>query len=118
MSRIMPSSMLGAPNGVATRQLGPALRRHQLRPAAIKAAMVDFAVPIVAGPGFEVVVEALVTEPHFVAQDMAPGDRTASGLGAALPIVHVVLLERAGRTEHPHPGQPDRLFDRGGGGLV
>src|SRR5205085_9955110 len=83
----------------------------QLRPAAIKAAVVALAVAVVARPGAERLVKALVPKTHFVIQGLASGDRAASGLGAALPIVHVILLEGARGAEHPHPGHPDRLLD-------
>src|SRR5947208_14005392 len=67
----------------------PALGLHQLGPAAIEPAMVALAVAVVAGPGLQVVVEALVSEAHLVIQSLAPGDRAACCLGAALPVVHV-----------------------------
>src|SRR5580700_2378546 len=80
--------------------------------------MIEFAVAMVAGPGVEIRVEALVPEPHLVAQFEAPRDRAACGLGAALPIVHVVLLEGARWAEHPHPRHADRFLDLGRGRLV
>src|ERR1043166_2792118 len=108
-SLAMPVSLLGRRFGGFGVQ--PAIRSHQLRPAAIKAAVVAFAVAVIAGPGAERLVKALVPQAHFVIQGLASGDRAARGLGAALPIVHVVLLEGARRAEHPHPGGPDRFLD-------
>src|SRR5436190_13797017 len=100
-----------AASSIVCRGFRPALGFHQLGPAAIEPAMVAFAVAIIARPGVQRLVEALATEAHLVIQILAPGDRTAGGLGAALPIVHIVLLEGARWTEHPNPGHPDRLLD-------
>src|ERR1700758_829362 len=80
--------------------------------------MVAFTVAVVAGPGFEIFVETLVPEAHFIAERVAPGHHPSRGLGAALPIIHVVLLERARRAEAPHSGQPERLLDLRRGRLV
>src|SRR4030088_2738868 len=91
-------------SSIVCRGCHPAFGFHQLGPAAIEPAMGAFAVAMVA-------VEALAAEAHLVIEGLAPGDRAAGRLGAALPIVHVVLLEGAGRTEHPYPGHPDRLLD-------
>src|SRR5882762_5974001 len=96
-------------SSIVCRGCHPAFGFHQLGPAAIEPAMVAFAVAMVAGPGLQIAVEALAA--HLVIEGLAPGDRAAGRLGAALPIVHVVLLEGAGRTEHPYPGHPDRLLD-------
>src|SRR5436190_373661 len=98
-------------SSIVCRGFCPALGFHQLSPAAIEAAVIALAVAMVAGPGAERLVKALVPKAHLVIQSLAPGDRAAGGLGAALPIVHIVLLEGARRTEHPHPGHPDRLLD-------
>src|SRR5262249_25423188 len=114
----MPSSMVGAAYGVAARQLGPALGRHQLRPAPVEAALIELAKAAVAPPDPAIGVEAGVPEAHPVAQHLAAGEGASAGLRAALPIVHVVLLEGAGRAEHPRAGQPDRLLDRGRRRLV
>src|SRR5271155_345707 len=86
---------------------------HQLRPAPIEPTMVAFAVAVVAGDGAEIRLKPLASEPHRVVQRMAPRDDASAGLGAALPIVHVVLLKRAARSEHPGPGEADRLLDLG-----
>src|SRR5712691_5300553 len=80
---------------------------HQLGPAPVKPAMVRFAVAIVARQRREIGIEPLVSQAHCVVQRMAAGDDAAAGLGAALPIVHVVLLECATRSEHAGPGEPD-----------
>src|SRR5207248_8959987 len=95
-------------SSIVCRGFRPALGFHQLGPAAIEPAVIAFAVAIIAGPGVQRLVEALATEAHLVIQILAPGDRAAGGLGAALPIVHIVLLEGARRAEHSHPGHPDR----------
>src|SRR5215469_12648594 len=87
----------------------PTIGRHQLCPAPIEASMVDFTVTVVTGPSLQLFVESLVPETHLVTEKTAPGYHTSAGLRAALPIVHVVLLERAGRTEAPHASQSDRL---------
>src|SRR5438132_3795152 len=80
--------------------------------------MVAFAVAVIAGQRSEILVEALMPQAHLVTERIAPGDDTSSGLGAALPVVHIVLLEGARRPEHPHPRQPNGLLDLGRGGLV
>src|SRR5437763_16945281 len=106
-----PAISLGmSASSIVCRGFRPALGFHQLGPAAIEPAVVAFAVAIIAGPGAQRLVEALATEAHLVIQILTPRDRTARRLGAALPIVHVVLLEGARRAEHPHPGHPDRLL--------
>src|SRR5215813_11610956 len=51
--------------------VGPVICRHQLRPAAVKPPLVAFAVAVVAGPGAEILVEALVSQPHLVTEDPA-----------------------------------------------
>src|SRR5690349_16347528 len=75
------------------------LLSHQLRPAPVKSAMVRLAVPVVAGYGPALQIEFLAPEAHLVTQRMAPRDDATPGLRAALPIVHVVLLERPARAE-------------------
>src|SRR5712691_9425859 len=80
--------------------------------------MVGFAVAVFAGQRPEIRVETLVSQAHSVVQGMAPCNDTAAGLGAALPIVHVVLLERAGRAENAHSGEADRFLDFGRRRLV
>src|SRR5947207_6632848 len=104
--------------GRAIRQIGPALRRDQLCPAAIELAMVALAHPIFAGPAAEFRVKALVTEPHLGVERHLPRHHAAAGAGAFLPIVHVVLFEGTRGAEAPHPGDPDRLLDMRRGGLV
>src|SRR5215471_21209040 len=49
---------------------------------------------------------------------MAPRDDASAGLGAALPIVHIVLLKGAARSEDPGSGEADRLLDLGRRGPV
>jgi hypothetical protein len=80
--------------------------------------MVALADAQIAGRGLEVLVEALVTQPHLVVQHHAPRHDAAAGTGAFLPIVHVVLFEGARRAEAAHAGQPDRFLDVRRGGLV
>src|SRR5262245_50228971 len=92
---------------------GPPVGGHQLRPAVIKPAMVALAVAVVAGQRAEIRVEAFVPEAHLVTERVAPGHHASPGLGAALPVVHVVLLEGPRRTEHPHPGQANGFLDLG-----
>src|SRR5438046_907227 len=95
-----PAISLAIPaSSIVCRGFRPALGFHQLGPAAIEPAVVALAVAIVAGPGVQRLVEAFAAEAHLVIQILAPGDRTARCLGAALPIVHVVLLEGARRAE-------------------
>src|ERR1700731_315115 len=80
--------------------------------------MVAFTVAVFAGQCAEILIEMLVPQAHLVTERVAPGDDTSSGLSAALPIVHVVLLEGARRAEHPHPGQSNGFLDLGRGRLV
>src|SRR5690349_3618052 len=87
-----------------------ALPRHQLGPAPVEAAVVRLAVAIVAGDGGEIRVEPLAAAAHLVIQRMTAGDDAAPGLGAALPVVHVVLLEGAAGAEHAGAGEADRLL--------
>src|SRR6516165_2946398 len=96
----------------------PAFGRHQLRPTAVEAAMIAFAVTVVACQCPEIRVELLAPQTHFVAQGIAASDHASSGLRAALPVVHIILLKSPRRAERPHAGQANRFFDRGGGGLV
>src|SRR5271154_6388322 len=74
-------------------------------------AVVVLAVAILAGPGAERRIEAVVTEPHLRVQRHAPGHDAATGARAFLPIVHVVLLKGARRAEAAHAGKTDRLLD-------
>src|ERR1700751_695136 len=94
--------MAGSRPSIAARHRGPAVGLHQLRPAAVELAMVALAHAEIAGPGFEVLVEALGTQAHLRVHGQAPRDDAAAGAGAFLPVVHVVLLEGAGRAEAPH----------------
>ena len=80
--------------------------------------MVALADAQIAGRGVEVLVVALVTQPHLVVQRHAPRDDAAAGARAFLPIVHVVLLEGSRRAEAAHAGHPDRLLDVRRGGLI
>src|ERR1700730_16429738 len=113
-----PISLAMSSSSLGCRSLCPAVGGHQLGPAAVEPAVVAFAVAVIAGPGAETFVVVLVAEPHLVGDRIAPGDDAAAGQRAALPIVHVVLLEGAGRAEHPNAGQPDRLLDLGRRGPV
>src|SRR5271166_4022727 len=111
-------SVVISPSRPIAGDFRPAVGRHQLRPAPVEPTMVAFAVAVVAGQRSQILVEALVPEAHFVTEGIAAGHHTATGLGAALPVVHIVLLEGAGRAEGPQAGQPDRLLDLRRGGLV
>src|SRR5579864_8035288 len=102
----------------AVREVGPALCRDQIGPAAIELAMVRFAHAIFTGPAAERRIEALVPEPHLGVERHLPRHHAAAGAGAFLPIVHVVLLEGAGRAEAAHSGEADRFLDMRRGSLV
>src|ERR1700722_6215382 len=65
----------------------------------------------IADPSLEAVVKALVTEPHLLVERDPPRHGSAASERAFLPIVHVVLLKRAGWTEAADARQPDRLLD-------
>src|ERR1044071_5821854 len=80
--------------------------------------MVRLAVAVFAGHRLEVRIEAFVSEAHAVVQRIAPRDDAAPGLGAALPIVHVVLLEGAAGAEHAYPREAYRLLHLGRSRLV
>src|SRR5438067_12550261 len=110
--------MLRSPGDVAVRYAGPAVGREQLRPAPVELAMVALADAPVAGPGVEAGVEPLMPHAHLRVDRHAPRHDAAAGLGAFLPIVHVVLFESAGRAEAAHPGETDRLLDLGRRRLV
>src|SRR5438045_9640859 len=73
--------------------------------------MVALAKTGIACPGAERCIEALVAEPHLIVHRHAARRDPAAGLGAFLPIVHIVLLEGAAGAEAAHPGQPERLLD-------
>src|SRR5437763_15529561 len=73
------------------------VRRHQLGPAAVERAVIALAEARIAGPGAEPFVEALAAQAHLRVERHPAGDDAATGLRAFLPIVHVVLLEGAGR---------------------
>src|SRR5271169_709824 len=105
--------MAGSRPSIAARRPGPAVGRHQLRPAAIELSVVALAHAEIAGPAFEIFVEALVPQTHLRVHGHAPRDDATAGAGAFLPIVHVVLLEGAGRAEPADPGQAHRLLDLG-----
>src|SRR5271163_4000119 len=106
------------PSSHALGDFGLAVGRHQLRPAAVEPSVVALAKAVVAGPRLEIFVITLVPQPHLVAEGMAAGDHTAAGLGAALPVVHVVLLVCPSRAEGSQAGQADRLLDLRRSGLV
>src|ERR1700730_2292746 len=80
--------------------------------------MVALAVTVIAGQRAEILVEALMPQAHLVTERIAPGDDTPSGLSAALPVVHIVLLERSRRPEHSHTRQSNGLLDLWRGRLV
>src|SRR5438105_5689347 len=106
----MRCSPLGLPR-CSIRHVAPTPRRHQLRPAAVETPMVVLAHAEFAGPGAEVRIKAVMTEPHLRIERHPAGHHAAAGAGAFLPIVHVVLLEGARRAEAAHAGEPDRLLD-------
>src|SRR5439155_26210283 len=110
--------MPGSGPSVAARHLGPALGFHQLRPAPVELAMIALAHAEIAGPGFEAFVEPLMPQTHLRVHGHATRDHAAAGAGALLPIVHVVLLECAGRAETANTGKADRFLDMRWGGLV
>src|SRR5438093_6054182 len=84
---------------------------HELRPAAIELAVIALAHAVVAGPGVEALIEPLVAEPHLGVQVGSPRHDAATAARAFLPVVHVVLLERARGAEASHAGQSVRFLD-------
>src|SRR4051812_33113640 len=102
----------------AVRQLAPVFGRHHLGPGPIKLAVVALAETGIARPGAERRIEALAAEPHLVVDRHAARRDPTAGLGAFLPIIHVVLLEGAGRAETAYAGEAERLFDLARGRLV
>src|SRR5580704_7008507 len=106
-----PISLAMSSSSLGCRSLRPAVGGHQLGPAPVEPAVVAFTVAVVAGQGAKTFVIVLVAEPHLVGDRIAPRDDAAAGQSAALPIVHIVLLEGPGWTEHPDASQPDRLLD-------
>src|SRR6516225_4882602 len=104
----MPDMTVSRPS-VTARHLSPAVGLHQLRPPPIKLPMIAFADAKVAGPSIEVLAKALVPEAHLRVRRHPPRSEAPTGAGAFLPVVHVVLLEGAGRAEPPHSGQAQRL---------
>src|SRR5262249_60508803 len=87
------------------RPLLPARRFHQLGPAAIEFGVIAFAEAVIADGGAERRIEALTAEPHLGVYRDAAGHHPAAGLGAFLPIIHVVLLEGAAGAEAADAGQ-------------
>src|ERR1700736_5491201 len=96
---------------ILARYVGPAFGLHQLRPAPVELAVVALAHAEITGPGVETLVEPLVSQPHLRIQESPPGYDAAASARALLPIVHVILLEGAGRAEAAHAGQPDGFLD-------
>src|SRR4029077_1738147 len=94
----------------AIRQFAPVCRCHRLGPAPVKLPVVALAETGIARPGAKRRIEALVAEPHLVVDRHATRRDATAGLGAFLPIVHVVLLEGARRAETAYAGEPERLF--------
>src|SRR6516164_10756836 len=80
--------------------------------------MVAFAVAILARQCAQILVEMLVAQSHFIAQGIAARDHAAPSLRAALPVIHIVLLEGPRRTEHPRARQPNGFLDFRRSGLV
>src|SRR6516162_9986786 len=89
----------------------PAFCCHQLGPAAVELPMIAFAKAGIAGPGAERWIKALVPEPHLIVYRQTPRGNATTGLGAFLPVVHVVLLKGAGRAEAANPGEAERFLD-------
>src|SRR6516225_9961581 len=104
--------------GDVNGNISPAVTSHQLGPAAVELPMIAFAKAGIAGPGAERRIEALVPEPHLIVYRQTPRGNATTGLGAFLPVVHVVLLKGAGRAEAANAGEAERLLDDGGPGLV
>src|SRR6516225_6376723 len=98
----MPDMPLSRPL-VAARHRSPAVGCHQLRPAPVELTVVALAHAEIARPGVETLVKALVPKPHLRVYRHAPRDDAAASAGAFLPIVHVVLLEGAGRLKPRTP---------------
>src|ERR1700733_8668357 len=73
--------------------------------------MVALTVAVITSPGTKIRIEALVAETHCVIERIAARHRTTPGFGAALPIVHIVLLERARRAEYAHARQTEGFLD-------
>ena len=92
--------MLGSYPWIAARHLGPALGRHQLHPALIELRMIALAHAEIADPGIEVLIEALMSEPHLRVQERSPRHHSATGAGAFLPVVHIRLWGRRLPTRH------------------
>src|SRR5215470_3129987 len=67
VTTVTPRHCPVAAGGTSVGRLRPAFDSHQLGPASIEAALNGFAVAVVAGPGRQILVIALVAEPHFVA---------------------------------------------------
>src|SRR5215472_2587575 len=102
-----------SPSCSISRDFRLAVVGHQRCPAPVEATVVAFTVTVIAGDGTEIRLKPLASEPHRIVQRMAPRDDASAGLGAALPIVHVVLLKRAARSEHTGSREADRLLDLG-----
>jgi hypothetical protein len=75
--------------------------------------MIAFAKAGIAGPGAKRRVEALVAQPHLIVHRHTSRDGAAAGLGAFLPVVHIVLLERVGRLKARTPANRSRLGESG-----
>src|ERR1700752_3085473 len=103
--------MPGSRPSISARHFRPALGFHQLGPESVELAMVALAHAKITGPGPQLLVEPLVPQPHLRIQESAPRHDAPAGSGALLPIVHVVLLERARRAETAAPREPDRFPD-------
>src|SRR5215831_21105840 len=94
----MPGMPVPRPS-VAAWHHSPPVGRHQLRPAPVELPVIALAHAKIAGPGLELLVEALVPQTHLRVHRQSLRDDTATGAGAFLPVVHVVLFEGAGRTD-------------------
>src|SRR5215469_1018053 len=103
MSRSSGSGSLRTVRAPMAVHPAPVRRCHDLGPATIERAVVRFAETGLAGNSAKCRIEALVPHPHLVVDRHLPCHDTTAGQGALLPVVHVVLLERARRAESADP---------------
>ena len=96
----------------------PTCLGHEFGPATVEVALAYFAYGKITGPSSQVFVEPLPAHAHLIVQVQPAGNYSAAGLGAGLPVVHVVLLKVARRAEAAHRGQAQRVLDLLGCSLV
>src|SRR6516162_6472678 len=80
--------------------------------------MVALAHAEIAGPGIEVWIEALISEPHLRVQKSSPRHRSATGRGCIPASCPCRPARSCRKGQPPHTSQPDRLLDMRRGGLV